>query len=85
MKGYLYYSSAEAERNMGFIDDLIHSANQLHMELTLLVDEEHPDEETDFIIFRVRNPELSAKWEAEGFRLFNRSEGNRVANDKFKT
>lgn len=85
MKGYLYYSSVEAERNKGFIDDLIHSAKQLHMELTLIVDEEHPGKETDFIIFRDRNPELSAKWEAAGFRLFNRSEVNRIANDKYKT
>ncbi|GKV54437.1 hypothetical protein NCCP2222_03840 [Sporosarcina sp. NCCP-2222] len=85
MKGCLYYSSAEAERNKGFIDDLKNSAHRLDMELTLIVDEEQPAEDADFIIFRDRNPELSANWEAAGFRLFNRSEVNRIANDKFKT
>ncbi|QTD41563.1 RimK family alpha-L-glutamate ligase [Sporosarcina sp. Te-1] len=85
MKGCLYYSSAEAERNNGFIDDLIGSANRLNMELTVMVDEEQPAKDSDFILFRDRNPLLSAKWEAEGFRLFNRSEVNRIANDKLRT
>lgn len=85
MKGYVYYSGAEAERNRGFIDDLLLHAGKLDIALTLLVDNEQPDEDADFILFRDRNAELSAKWEAVGFRMINRSEVNRVANDKMKT
>ncbi|MBB4825868.1 RimK family alpha-L-glutamate ligase [Sporosarcina luteola] len=85
MKGCLYYSSAEAKRNNGFIEDLIRSANRLNMDLTVLVDEEQPAKDSNFILFRDRHPLLSSKWEAEGFRLFNRSEVNRIANDKYKT
>ncbi|MFC5603943.1 ATP-grasp domain-containing protein [Sporosarcina koreensis] len=85
MKGHVYYSSAEAERNRGFIDDLMNHASRMDIALTLLVDEKKPDVDTDFILFRDRNPLLSAKWESVGFRVINRSEVNRIANDKLKT
>ncbi|MFS0689884.1 ATP-grasp domain-containing protein [Sporosarcina sp. 179-K 8C2 HS] len=84
MKGYIYYSSAEAERNRGFIDDLMKHALRLDIALSLLVDEEEPDD-ADFILFRDRNAELSSKWEKAGFRLINRSEVNKIANDKLRT
>ena len=58
MKGYIYYSSAEAERNHGFIDDLMKHASVMDISLTLLVDEEEPDDDADFILFRDRNPAL---------------------------
>jgi RimK family alpha-L-glutamate ligase len=85
MKGYVYYSSEEAERNHGFIDDLIIHASRLDITLTLLVDKEEPNDDTDFIFFRDRNSALSRKWETAGFRVINRSEVNRIANDKLKT
>ena len=85
MKGSLYYSAAEAERNYGFIDDLKKNASEMGMALTLLVDEEEPEVDTDFILFRDRNPLLSKKWESAGFRMINRSEVNRIANDKLRT
>lgn len=85
MKGYVYYSSTEAERNQGFIDDLVMHTTKMDIALTLLVDEEEPDENADFIIFRDRNPKLSKKWETAGFRVINRSEVNKIANDKLRT
>lgn len=85
MKGHVYYSSEEAERNRGFIDDLLIHAVKLDISLTLLVDEEEPDDDADFILFRDRNPVLSQKWESEGYRIFNRSEVNKIANDKLRT
>ncbi len=85
MKGYIYYSLTEAERNRGFIDDLMKHASRLDTSLTLLVDEEEPDADADFILFRARKPLLSERWEAAGFRIINRSQVNRIANDKLKT
>ncbi|WOV88714.1 ATP-grasp domain-containing protein [Sporosarcina oncorhynchi] len=85
MKGYLYYSSVEAERNREFINDLVKHAHKQDISLTLLVDEEQPDDDADFILFRDRKPELSATWETAGYRMINRSEVNRIANDKLKT
>lgn len=85
MKGFVYYSSAEADRNRGFIDDLMMHAAKMDIALTLLVDDDEPDHDADFILFRDRNPILSAKWESEGFRMINRSEVNRIANDKLRT
>lgn len=85
MKGHLYYSSVEAKRNKGFIDDLLAHADRQSISLTLLVDEETPDEDVDFILFRDRNSELAASWEAAGHRVINRSEVNRIANDKLRT
>ncbi len=57
----------------------------LDISLTLLVDDEEPDDDADFILFRDRNSALSTKWESAGFRVINRSEVNRIANDKLKT
>ncbi|GEN82318.1 hypothetical protein SLU01_06300 [Sporosarcina luteola] len=85
MKGHVYYSSEEAERNRGFIDDLMEQAAKLDITLTLLVDEEEPDDVADFILFRHRNAALSQKWESEGYRIFNRSEVNKITNDKLRT
>ncbi|WP_339250781.1 ATP-grasp domain-containing protein [Sporosarcina sp. FSL W8-0480] len=72
-------------RNRGFIDDLMVHAAQLDITLKLLVDDEEPNRDADFILFRDRNLELSVKWESAGFRVINRSEVNRIANDKLKT
>lgn len=85
MKGHVYYSSEEAQRNRGFIDDLMVHAEQLDIALNLLVDDEEPDSDVDFILFRDRNLDLSVKWETAGFRVINRSEVNRIANNKLKT
>lgn len=85
MKGHVYYSAAEAKRNRGFIDDLMKHALMMDISMTLLVDVQEPDNDADFILFRDRNPALSEKWESAGHRMFNRSEVNKIANDKLRT
>ena len=35
--------------------------------------------------FRDRNPEKATTFEQEGFRVFNRAEVNKIANDKLRT
>ena len=56
MKGYVYYSKKESIRNHAFIDDLIQEAKRVDIELRLIVDDEQPDVNADFILFRDRNP-----------------------------
>ena len=85
MKGYVYYSKAESVRNHAFIDDLINESEKIGIELQLLVEDEKPNSDADFILFRDRNPERAATFELEGFRVFNRAEVNRIANDKLRT
>jgi len=85
LKGYVYYSKAESFRNRAFIDDLILESERIGIELQLLVDDEKPNSDADFILFRDRNPERAATFELEGFRVFNRAEVNRIANDKLWT
>ena len=85
MKGAFYYSEKEAIRNRLFIDDLIIEAKQIGIDLHLFVGEEQPDTDVDFILFRDRNPHLATQFEREGFRLMNRAEVNRIANDKLKS
>jgi ribosomal protein S6--L-glutamate ligase len=85
MKGYVYYSEVESVRNRAFIDDLMNESRKLGIELRLIVGDELPESDATFILFRDRNPELAAKFELEGSRLFNRAEVNRIANDKLRT
>lgn len=85
MKGYVYYSKAEAVRNHAFIEDLINVSEKLGIELRLLTGVERPDSDTDFILFRDRDTGRAAQFEREGLRLFNRAEVNRIANDKLQT
>ena len=85
MKGYVYYSKEESVRNQGFIDDLIMESEKIGIELRLLVEDEQPDADADFILFRDRNPEKAVSFEQNGFRLMNRAEVNWIANDKLKS
>jgi len=85
MKGYLYYSKEGSTKNKLFIDDLIKHAKKRDIALQLILDDEKPGDDADFIIFRDRNPELARRFEMLGIPMFNRSEVNRVANSKLKT
>ncbi|MBO0601340.1 ATP-grasp domain-containing protein [Sporosarcina sp. E16_3] len=85
MKGYVYYSKAESVRNRAFIDDLIIESERIGIELQLLVEDEKPNSDADFILFRDRDTGRAIKFEMEGSRLFNRAEVNRIANDKLRT
>ncbi|AOV07591.1 ATP-grasp domain-containing protein [Sporosarcina ureilytica] len=85
MKGYLYYETEDAKRNERFIEELINEAKKFSIELQLIVDDERPTEEARFVVFRGRDYKLAQKFEADGFRVFNRSEVNRIANNKLST
>lgn len=85
MKGYVYYSKTESVRNRAFIDDLAIESEKLGIELRLLSGDEQPISDTDFILFRDRDTKRATQFEKEGFRLFNRAEVNRIANDKLQT
>ncbi|MFS0575382.1 ATP-grasp domain-containing protein [Sporosarcina sp. 179-K 3D1 HS] len=85
MRGLIAYSSMDAERNRAFIEDLMNEAESAGICLDLWTRDDLPEEPIDFILSRRRNSDQSARWEAEGIRVFNRSEVNRIANDKFKT
>ena len=85
MKGYVYYSTEESVRNRLFIEDLIKEAELINIELRLIVDDEQPDISADFILFRDRNPDKATSFEQQGFRVINRAEVNRIANDKLLT
>lgn len=85
MIGYLYYEKEDAKRNEKFIEKLIGEAKKLRIDLRLIVDDERPTEDAKFVIFRGRDYKLAQRFEADGFRLFNRSEVNRIANNKLST
>ncbi len=85
MNGYIYYSKFDAERNKSFIEELISEAAAKNIELKLLLKGEIPSKSADFIIFRDRDSVQASTWESTGFRLFNRAEVNRIANNKLTT
>lgn len=85
MIGYVYYERKDASRNEKFIDELIDEAKKIGIDLKLLMDDEKPLKDAEFIIFRGRNATLAKQFEADGFRMFNRSEVNRIANNKLST
>lgn len=85
MKGYVYYSSEDSIRNSAFIDDLINEAKAIGIKLQLLVDNEQPSADAKFILFRGRNFDKAKSFEREGFHVFNRSEVNKIANNKLRT
>lgn len=85
MKGYLYYEREDAQRNEKFIDELLVEAKKCRIDLQLIVDDERPDEDARFVIFRGRDYRLAQKFEADGLRVFNRSEVSRIANNKLGT
>ncbi|MCG7336995.1 ATP-grasp domain-containing protein [Sporosarcina sp. ACRSM] len=85
MKGYVYYAKEELVRNRGFIDDLMVESEKIGIDLHLLVEDELPDADADFILFRDRNPEKAVSFEQNGFHLVNRAQVNDIANDKLKT
>ena len=85
MKGFIYYKKQDAEKNELFIQDLIQEATRLDICLELLLDDQVPEDDPDFILFRSRNNLLAKQFEEKGWRVFNRSEVNRIANHKLRT
>ncbi|TQR19189.1 ATP-grasp domain-containing protein [Psychrobacillus vulpis] len=84
MKGILIYEFKEIERNQSFIDRLVKAAENNGHSLTVLDDQCASIPEVDFIFFRARNPKLSKQLEQRNVPMFNRSEVNVIANDKWK-
>ena len=85
MKGYVYYAKADAVKNALFIEELQKEAEKIGIQLQLIVDDEIPDEDADFILFRGRDYKLAKKFESAGYLVINRSEVNRIANHKLRT
>lgn len=83
MKGALYYPVEEAVRNKAFIEALIEEGKQCGISLTLF--HSNIPEDVTFIMQRGRNAKLAKQWEAQGYVVINRSEVNRIANDKLAT
>ncbi|MBY0222508.1 ATP-grasp domain-containing protein [Sporosarcina aquimarina] len=83
MKGAVYYSEAEALRNQTFIADVQQEAQKIGIELDLRTT--HPTGPLDFVLFRDRNPLVARELEQSGYRLFNRSAVQEIANDKYRT
>lgn len=83
MKGFIYYTLDEAQRNSAFIAELIEKSAALSIELQLISEE--PNEVADFILFRDRDPALAKQLEQAGYRLFNRARVQEIANDKLRT
>lgn len=85
MKGFVYYTQVDADKNSLFIGDLQKEAKKIGIQLNLLVDDETPDLDANFILFRGRDFKLAQKFEAAGWAVINRSEVNRIANHKLRT
>ena len=85
MKGFVYYSQTDVKRNRLFIDDLFKEAKKIDIQLQILVDDEMPDKDTEFVLFRGRDFKLMKKFEVAGLLVINRSEVNRIANHKLRT
>ncbi|MER2262846.1 MAG: ATP-grasp domain-containing protein [Psychrobacillus sp.] len=84
MNGLLIYEWKEIERNQNFINRLIQAATSHGHTLTVIHDNQTEYPDCNFVFFRARNPVLSKKLEQRGIPMFNRSEVNVIANDKWK-
>lgn len=85
MIGHLFYEKQDIKRNEKFINELITEAKKLDIDVKMLHQDEQPDAKAQFIIYRGRDYKLAQKFEQEGFRVFNPSEVNRIANNKLST
>lgn len=84
MNGWLIYDAAGAKRNEWFIRRLIDEAEQAGLSL-LLKDAAFSEKLPDFAVVRTIAPQLSARLEGAGVRVFNNAETSRIANDKYET
>ena len=57
----------------------------MELNSSLLVDDEQPDLNADFILFRDRNPEKAKAFEKQGFRFLTVRRLIRIANNKWLT
>lgn len=84
MHGWLIYDKASAEKNAWFIRRLIELAKENGLSLTLKTDEDF-SRLPDFALVRVIRPDINAKLEMAGVRVFNNAKTARIACDKWQT
>ena len=84
MNGWLIYDKASAEKNAWFIRRLIELAKENGLSLTLKTDEDF-SRLPDFALVRVIRPDINAKLEKAGVRVFNNAKTARIACDKWQT
>ena len=84
MHGWLIYDKASAEKNAWFIRRLIELAKENGLSLTLKKDEDF-SRLPDFALVRVIRPDINAKLEMAGVRVFNNAKTARIACDKWQT
>lgn len=89
MRGWLIYSQEGYGLNRWFADRLVAMAAAEGIDLALkLVSRNRrlpSGRLPDFAVVRVIRPDISAKLETKGVRVFNNAETARVANDKWET
>ena len=85
MKGVLYYEKNDSIRNEWFINELIQAGVTMGIEMELQTEDFQTTRKLDFIFYRGRDYELAKQWESEGYLVMNRSEVNRIANDKLQS
>lgn len=85
----LLYEKDEAKRNHGFIDELTRFSDA-----SLITWDDWSEKGSamladklcgETVLFRARRPEAARSLEAQGIRLVNRAEVNRIANDKWQS
>jgi ribosomal protein S6--L-glutamate ligase/gamma-F420-2:alpha-L-glutamate ligase len=84
MNGWLIYDKISAERNAWFIQRLITLAKEQGIMLTLKTDEDF-SVLPDFALVRVIRPDINARLQKAGVRVFNNAKTAQIACDKFQT
>jgi len=84
-RGLLIYDSEGAKRNFWFIEQIIASSKERGLDVKLVTLPEACFEAADFAIVRAIAPEINAKLESEGVRVFNNALTSKTANDKWLT
>ena len=88
-KGLIVYNKVDQEKNQWFIDRCLKELN--NDSFSLLYKEESEtltyakENKINFVIFRARNYHLVQELEGLGIRVFNNSQTNRIANDKYQS
>ena len=86
-KGLIVYNKVDQCKNQWFIERCLKELND--DSFSLLYKEESEtlsyvkENKIDFVIFRARNYHLVLELESLGIRVFNNSQTNRIANDKY--
>ncbi|SOC02591.1 ribosomal protein S6--L-glutamate ligase [Ureibacillus xyleni] len=86
--GWLFYTEEDANKNLTFINELIHEARAQRIDLTLKFEHEFNIQDltnVDFVWNRTRNDELALYFEQQNIKVFNNHYVNKLANNKWLT